>query len=397
MRRAWLGTVLLAAGLGDPAHAADVLDKDLEGRSFERVRLKIGGYVQPRFSYSEPDLDAGSPGLTGFTIQRARLEIFSELLPPSHRHFGFRVANEFSLELAGKNGAILQDAWLEVGFGTEFQLRVGQFKAPVHRANLVSDENNLFPDRNRITAFGNLPNRDIGAMFHGWWNAPWGKRFIEWNAGVWNGEGENRLPSNAKFLYVARLVIAPLGTPGPRYEILRDWIDDPNHSWRPSFSLGGSFHSVVQGTEGEEQSFTGANGELFLHWRWLTVMSEVFWRTTDYERIEIADYDQFGWYVQAGLFPPKVPWAENHLALIGRVEEADEYIPTGGADVPPSGALDPNQATRRYAVGLGLYAGKPLFRYVQDLRLVVSYTFKEELEGFEADNDELNVSMNLSF
>lgn len=392
-----LGLGIALAGLAADAHAVDVVDKKLENRAFERVRLKLGGYVQPRFTSIPVDEDAGSPGLLGFNVQRARLEIFGELLPAEHRRYGFRLANEFSLELAGRNGAILQDAWFEAGFGTVAQLRFGQFKAPVHRANLVSDENNLFPDRNRITFFANLPNRDIGLMFHGYWNAPFAKRFLEYQVGIWNGEGENRIASNRKFLYVGRFVIAPLGSPGPRYEILRDWHNDDAKVWWPSFSLGGSVHQVIQGTPGEEQSFFGLNGEMFLHWRWLTVMSEVLWRTTDYERQDVADFDQFGWYVQAGLFPPMVPWAQNHLALMGRVEQADEYIATGGADVPPTGALDPNQATRRYSVGLGLYAGRPLFTYVQDLRLVFSYTFKQELEGFEADNDEFNISANLSF
>jgi hypothetical protein len=77
------------------------------------------------------------------------------------------------------------------------------------------------------------------------------------------------------------------------------------------------------------------------------------------------------------------------------VEQGDAYKPT--ADIPPAGPLDPAQATRRVTAGLGFFAGKPMFRLVQDLRFVASYTVKQELEDLPLNNDEFNLSMNLNF
>ena len=390
-----LASLGLAAGLlsAMPASAYDVVDKELgKERGFDRVKVRLGGFVQPRFRFEPVDEAAGSPGQLGFTVQRARLELAGDLLADPEKRWGFSIRQKYSLELVGRNGAVLQDAYVNFGFGTEFQLRVGQFKAPVHRANLVSDSNNLFPDKNRITQFSGLPNRDIGVMFHGYW----GDRQVGWAAGVWNGEGANRIASNRKMLYVGRLWVAPLGSPGDSYEILKDWQPPNREKDLPAFSVGYSFHTFTDGTPGEEQFWMGHNVEGFFHWKFVTVMSELFLRRSDWERTDIADFNQRGWYVQLGAFLYKVPWAEDHLALMTRIEQGDEFDPID-ADVPPTGALDPAQATRRYAVGLGIYAGQPLFRFVQDLRVVASYTIKDELEGFDVNNNEFNLSMNLTF
>lgn len=393
---ALLTAALLAGGASTAAQAYDIVDKPLEGRAFDHLTVKLGGFVQPRFRFEPADPDVGTAGQIGFSVQRARLELEGVLTSPSQRPFPFSIAQKYSLELGGQNGAILQDAYIDLGFGTEFHFRVGQFKAPIHRANLVSDANNLFPDRNRITQFAGLPDRDIGVMFHGYW----GRRFIEYSAGVWNGEGANRISANKTFLYAGRVVFSPWGSPGSGWEILKDWRWEGDEVWRPVVSVGYSVHYEIDGVEGERQSFLGHNVEGFLHWRFLTVMSEFFYRTSYWEVEELADFQQQGWYVQLGAFWYGVPWAQDHLALLGRVEQGDEFRPLDPDLVdklPPSGPLDPAQATRRYTVGLGVYANQPLFKYAQDLRLVVSYTIKTELEGLDVKNDELNVSANLTF
>jgi hypothetical protein len=259
---------------------------------------------------------------------------------------------------------------------------------------LVSDANNLFPDRNRITQFSGIPSRDIGAMVYGWW----GKRQIQWEVGIWNGEGQNRLPANRKFLYAGRVVFAPWGSPGDDFEILRDWRPAGTATvFKPILAVGYAIHSYTDGAPGNQQFFLGHNVELFFHWRWLTLMSEYFTRKSDYESSAVTDFHQVGAYVQAGLFPPAIPWVQDHLALMGRFEQGDEFVPVAGSNIPPTGPLDPAQATRRESVGFGIYAGRPIFRYVQDLRFVVSYTFKQELEGLPVNDDELNAQLSMSF
>ncbi len=385
---AWVAVLVGVLAPGS-SRAYDVLDEELKNRVFDRAKLKIGGFLQPRFRYSPSDPAANVVGETGFSVQRARLEIQGQLLSPSHRKFGLRMGQKFSLELMPNPQ--LQDAYLDIAFGDLIQIRVGQFKAPIHRAILVSDANNLFPDRNQITTF--VPEREIGLMLHGWW----GKRQIEWQAAIFNGEGPNRVINvNRRFLVAGRVVFSPFGSPGATYEILRDWRPEGVEKFRPIFSLGYSFHYNVEGDPGQELAYVGHNVEGFFHWRFLTVMSEFFFKFADFQDPAPADFNQIGWYVQLGAFWYGVPWAEDHIALVARVEQGDRFKPIN-SDQPAAGPTDPGQASRRTAVGIGLYAGEPLFKFVQEARLIISYTFKEELEGFPLKNDEFNLSMNFTF
>lgn len=374
------------------AHAVPLIDRDLEEAGFSHVRAELGGFIQPRFRWTPDDPDANLNGQIGFNVQRARLSQSVELTGApigASSHWKFSVREGLSIELSPE--PVLQDAFINVGIGTEFQITAGQFKAPVHRAILAGDQNNLFPDRNQITTW--VPEREIGVMLHGWW----GERVIEWQVAAFDGEGKNRVGNvNKKLMYAGRVAFSPLGSPGTNFEILKDWRPDGQERIRPTFTVGYSFFQNTTGSVGTQQASLGHNVEFFFHYRPLTVMSEVFYRTSDFEAVEVADDHQLGGYVQAGMFLAGVPWAKDHIAVMGRFEQGDPFIPNG-ADVPPTGPTDPNQGSRRESVGLGIYANEPLFRFVQDLRLVVSYTFRQELEGFDLKNDELNVSSTLSF
>lgn len=401
-------TLALAMGLATtapPAQAYEVVDKELKGRAFERMRADVGGFIQPRFLFVQKDREQNSPlGEVGFRVERARLELEGDLLAPEHRRFGFSIRQKYSVEITG-DFVSLRDAYVDFAFGTEFQIRAGQFKAPAHRAILVSDAHNLFPSRNFIVSLEDeveltnadvvdfVPEREVGVMFHGYW----GQRVLGWQVGMFNGEGRNRTQNpNRKFMYVGRFTVSPFGSPGARYEILNHWRPEGETRWKPYFTLGYSVHYNVEGQEGTEVAYIGHNIEAFIHWRFLTMTSEFLYKITDHEDVAVADYTQLGGYVQGGFFLEGVPWAEDHLALMGRFEQGDSYRPTN-RDVPLAAPWDARQSTRRYSVGLGVYAGEPLFRFVQDLRFVVSYTFREELEGQAFQNNELTAFANLSF
>ncbi len=380
--------VTLFAGIA-PAQAYDVLDKELEGRAFERVRVGVGGFLQPRFRFTEPDEDVGTTGELGFSLQRVRIIIDSDLLAPSHRRFGFSIEQKYQFELIPEPS--LLDAYMDVGFGTEFRLRLGQFKAPVHRALLVSDANNLFADRNQITRW--ITDREMGLMFHGYW----GQRYITWQFAMFNGEGANRLNNiNNKFYYAARVTFSPLGSPGDGFEILKDWKPEGREKYVPIFTIGYAFHTNVIGPPGQQEARSAHNVEAFFHWRFLTAMGEFHYAQIDWEQVDIADFTQLGGYGQLGAFLFGVPWAQDHIAVMYRFEQGDRLIPTND-DVTVASPTDPGQASRRQSVGIGVFAGEPLFNVVQDFRLIVSYTIKEELEELTYRNNELNVTASLRF
>lgn len=368
---------VILIGLLAPAHAREIVDvKPDEG--FTRIRYDLGGFMQPRYT-SEPEDEAEAfPGQEGFSVRRARLElkgIYSTSTEAS-------VENKVSIELMPEPRLV--DAYIDVGPNDAFRLRWGQFKTPTSRSMLVSDRRTLFPERGEILNM--TPRRDIGAMVHG----ELGDHHLEWQAGVFNGEGTNRIANvNRKYLYAWRAVYSPIGGPGTVEELMATDAD-------ATVSVGYSGFFNVDGPEGTEEATISHTVEGFAHWRYLTLQGEWLWGFADWEPVSVADYYYTGWYVQGGVFLAGVPWAQEHIALLGKFEQVEEYDPID-AVVPLVSAQDDAQARRQTWVGVGYYVGGPQFRSIHTLRLQVAYGLKTELEDLPYDNNELQIAGHMSF
>ena len=392
----------LTAGLlaaGPAARAAEVLRTDPDG-AFDELRVDLGGFVQPRFVLEQKDEVAGHPGERGWEVRRARLELdtrWSTDGDKGKREEGFAVGARFGLEAIPE--ARLVDAYIDVQAARPLALRVGQFKAPTGRSWMVSDRRTLFPERGEITEL--YPGRQMGGMVFGSTR----KNVIEYGVGLFNGEGTNRLTNvNEKFLSCGRVVISPFGGPGTEDgELLA--IDVP-----PTVSVGYSAFLNVQGPEEQEDATIGHNAEVFAHWRWVSVQGEVLWRFTDWQDTTLADYNSGGFYAQIGSFVPGVPWAEEHLALMYKLQQLDELDAVEDW-APPTGPTDPAVARREHSLGLGWYAGGPHFGSIHTLRVQLEYTMRQEVEGaggglhpgavadapYQFDNDVLMLAGHLSF
>ena len=376
--------VLMVGTLGSgPAFAVELLNTRKESEGFDETRVNVGGFVQPRFVRIPEDKPNEVPGEVGFQVRRARLEFassFFELGPESHRTFG--LVAKTSIELMPE--ARLVDAYVDAVARPILALRVGQFKTPTSRTLLVSDRNTALPERPDIDTQG--PQRQIGAMVHGHTR----KNHLEYGLGAFNGEGTNRLGNvNRKFLYAGRVVVSPWGGPGTEDELLGPTVD-------PTLSLGYATWFDVAGEEGQEDATIAHNAEFFAHWRWLNLQSEYLWRFTDFEQPVLADFTGGGFYVQAASFLVGVPWAEDHISLVGRYEQADPFVSTR-LNVPLTGPTDPAQGRRGISAGLGFYVGPPWFERVQDMRLQVLWTHYTETENQPFDNDELVLASHLAF
>jgi hypothetical protein len=359
------------------AQARELVDFEPE-QGFSRIRYDFGGFVQPRFSKVPEDETEASPGQIGFVVRRARIELKGIYDTAGEASVEHKVSWELMPEPR------LVDAYIDVGPNDAVRLRWGQFKTPTSRSMLVSDRRTLFPDRGEILNM--TPQRDIGAQLHG----ELGDHHFEWATGVFNGEGTNRIENvNRKFLYAWRAVVSPIGSPGTTEELMSPDQDT-------TFSLGYSGFFNVEGPEGSEEARIAHTAEGFAHWRWITVQGEWLWGFADWEPTAVADYNSTGWYVQTGIFLPAIPWAQDHIALLGKYEQVEEYDPID-AEVPLVSAQDEAQARRNTWVGVGYYVGAPYFRSIHTLRLQVAYGMKEELEDRPYDNNELQVAAHMSF
>ncbi|MEL6346640.1 MAG: porin [Myxococcota bacterium] len=366
-------TVLMAMS-GD-AHAFEIVNKEQVG-GFDRVRVTLGGFMQPRFTLVPDDTEQGIPGELGFALARSRLEFGGYLIGP------LSIKPRVTIELIPE--ARLVDSYLNLSVFDEAQIRFGQFKAPTNRSFLVSDKNTLFPERAELTDV--IPRREMGVMLHG----DFGERIFEYQLGAFNGEGTNRLSNvNRQFLYAGRIVVSPLGSPGTTTELLP--VKAPT-----TISLGVSAHINVIGDEGEQEGSSGINAESLFHWKWITLQAEYLFRSIDWENVDVADFDQEGWYVQTGIYVPGNAWLQEHIVIIGRAEEIEAYEPID-VNVPLVSANDPNQRRREYAFGLTYLAGAELLNDPQDLRIQVTYAIREELEDIPYTNNAFTVAAHVTY
>ncbi|MCB9742675.1 MAG: hypothetical protein H6740_08750 [Alphaproteobacteria bacterium] len=374
--------MLLLLLLSAPASAIELERSEGVG-SFDFVKADLGGFIQPRYTWSPDDPDADTLGESGFTVRRARAEFSGVLGNKGEGIEGFTVRHKISFELMPE--ARLVDAYLDLRFLDPVQLRIGQFKAPTNRSFLTSDRYTLFPDRGEIVDL--VPQRQMGVALQG----KLGKNVLRYELGVFNGEGTNRLGNvNRKFLYAGRVELSPFGAPATRNELLGPEVETV-------LTFGYSVNFNVIGPELQEEASIQHNVDAYLHWRWITAQGELLYGITDWQDVNIEDFHEFGWYGQAGVFMAGVPWAEEHLALLGRVEQVDPFVAGEGSTTSLTGAADPAQNRRSYAMGLGFYAGEPFFDAAQDLRFTATYEIKTELEGLSYDNNELLIGAHISF
>lgn len=222
--------------------------------------LELSGYTQVRYTHTDEDIN-----INEFRIRRARAGLKGEILKRIN----------YILQIDAAKSPVLLDAKVEITFSPYAKLTFGQFKVPFGLENLTSSSaldtinrsqtvENFCPGRD-IRAQG----RDIGVSLSGKFSR------IEYNLGVFNGEGSNRTDTNEKKDLVARLGFH-----------LFDFLTlSLSHYQGKSTLFGGD--SVV------DRDRTGI--DIFLAHEQISVKGEY---------ISARDYqtDKYGWYIQGGYF-----------------------------------------------------------------------------------------------
>jgi len=226
--------------------------------------LELNAYTQVRYTHTDEDINE-------FRIRRARAGLKGEILKRIN----------YILQIDASKSPVLLDAKVEITFAPHAKLTFGQFKVPFGLENLTSSS--ALDTINRSQTVENLcPSRDIGAQGRDIGVALSGKfSRIEYNLGVFNGEGSNRTDTNEKKDLVARLGFHP-------FDFLTLSL---SHYKGKSTLFGGD--SVV------DRDRTGV--DIFLVHEQLFVKGEYI-SARDYET------DKYGWYIQGGyyLVPDKI-------------------------------------------------------------------------------------------
>ena len=96
-----------------------------------------------------------------FDVRRARIELKGKF----NKNFDFLLATDLAGTSAGNTTSVLDQAYINYTYDKPFQVRVGQFKAPMNLEKVTSSNNIDFMERalsNQLAA-----NEDRGIQFHG--------------------------------------------------------------------------------------------------------------------------------------------------------------------------------------------------------------------------------------
>jgi phosphate-selective porin OprO and OprP len=306
-------------------------------------RIDLFGGFQGLYQLDAPDEDvnrlnlgddfvAADPGATSlFRIRRARLGVQGHIWSPDLQY-------HIQTELAGA-AATLKRVYLNYRINPSFQIEAGKFKPPFSRQQLISYSRQQAVDRS-LASDEFARGEDDGLMV---WGTPLDGT-MEYYAGVWNGEGNNRnSQQDSDNMFGGRLVWMPLGhvpyhssaltaTEGPK--VLLGAAATLNGGWL--FDVNGvagiqsPTETCVAGectvNEGDDASITQLGGELALMWGRFSTSGEFYQRTVSPN----GDFDEVvaqGWYAQAGLF------VLPRIEVGGRWSELDRNTDADGGEL----------------------------------------------------------------
>ena len=195
------------------------------------IKLTLGGFIQAQYeagdiSAFEGRFTAGS-GKDRFRLRRARINLVGDFA----EKFDFKVEGEFEqsdvgLTVRDATGKTLGSNSTRTAFGAtdifinwhefpEFQVKVGQYKAPFGLEQITSDTKLFGIERSQVTS-ALTPERQLGVQI---WGKPFAGVFPEqkdvltYYAGIFNGNGRNiSVNDNNEYMYVGRLELQALKT-----------------------------------------------------------------------------------------------------------------------------------------------------------------------------------------
>lgn len=342
--------------------------------------LRLGGYLQPGFQATR-DTPYDTQDRDGFVLYDARLIGDGRAAINDDFDLGFR----FNFDVSSGTFAV-RDIYGTVAFRDTVLVDAGQVKVPFTLAERTSEARLQFPvhtpvrTRSQLLRGAGLSHgRDRGLRVRA--DGQLGQMWLEGEAGVFNGEGQNAIENlDDTYLYAGRFELAPLG---------RVSHDEPDlNNSEPGFAVGFST-SFTEKSAGRAQGVgdTGATdlrfaADLRLKFKGFSLRGEYVQSNQDGDD-DAQDIQRYGVYVQGGFaFPvggvlvePVVRWSQydNHDSDDGVVE-----VPTADGTEARFDLAD-NAEIRMIDLGVNTYfAGHAL-------KLMVMYRLTDFLEGPKTD------------
>ena len=263
--------------------------------------LKAGLRSQSRLEVRKPD---GGEWMSAFQIARLRLQLEGH---------AFGEDNDYKVELdMGKGQVGLKDFYLNRTLAPNFQVRIGQWKIPFSRAELVSDFGSAFLERS-IANDWSPAGRDVGVAVHnGYEKSPEG---LEWAVGLYNGTGErgrqrldcddpadassctvttpSNVPSDFDPAFVARV--------GWNIGGIKGYSEGDLEGGAPRLAVGASyradFNRFVKDADGDPIVDHALEADLMLKVRGFDLQGAVYLQASTGSDAELGFFGQGGYFV----------------------------------------------------------------------------------------------------
>ena len=265
--------------------------------------LTIGARAQFRWTVDKREgVDADKLGsgvgisdgpLSQFDIPRLRIGLSGGAFRPWMKYsFQFDISRT-----AGESASKIKDAILEIRpTGKTYRIQAGQFKVPFSLQQITSSGRQQFVDRS-ITDSKFAPARDMGVVFSGTTTS----RKVGYEAGVFNGAGESNRQTRESPLWVARVIVDPMGPYG-----LVEGSSDAGD--KPVLHLGVAARGGAQirgrttaGVVQDADNQTAVDVEFAYKAPRFYSTAEAYWMTDErHNPVALPDLKSMGFHAQAG-------------------------------------------------------------------------------------------------
>ncbi len=321
--------------------------------------LTATGRIQVRFTndWNEKEKPNNTEGQDSqnFAVQRARLTFKGFAFDPKLKYeIQMDVAGDTVTAGASTSGnrfTSLRTAFVEYDFDPAFTIAAGQLKNPYGRSSELTSSGGLeFVDRSMVAGVFEPTFFEPGMLIAGKFGGE-SKDFLEYDVGVYNGDGQNVANNDDGLSYTGRIAVSPWGQVPYTEADLRPEAD--RHAFKLTLGLNALYNQDNNGKFAfdtnpltyEDDYRLGA--DLTMIWEGFYSQSEFHYRRDH----DITERKIFGWFSQLGY--AIIP---EHLDVALRYSVADwDYQSSGVATLSAGNQADLPTALREYLFVVGYY------------------------------------------
>jgi len=329
-----LNELLVEKGVISAEEAASTGSSRVSYKNGTRLEFPEQGFdinmnleVKTRYSYLDYDKSEATSreDASSFNTTLARVTFAGNVL---NKQFSYKVQNDFA---ADSGGSSMKDVWLQWNLDDSAKVRMGQFKVPFGRQELVGDTKEQFIDRSNTSDFF-VYGRNRGAMVHGGFGDA-GMYSVGLFNGVSTGEGINAPGVDPNMMGSVALSYN-FGDYGSREE---------EGDMRKNGDMAGTVGAAATFGQGSLDITSGSttvsddfddvrvNVDAGLRAAGFSAQTEFFYTNIDFDVLDDSRSEDFyGFYVQAGyMFVPDEQELAARFGMInpdkGSIDDQYEY------------------------------------------------------------------------